>query len=183
MTMEPEALGGIVRLAEGLPAYAHLLGQRACQRAIASDRSEVNTEDVEAAIEKSVLSHTLKHDYLQAIQSPRTPNLFARVLVACALAEKNPLGQFTPAAVRTPMSKIMGKPYEIPAFARHLTAFTEADRGSVLVREGPQRRYTYRFRDPLLQPFSVMAALSDGTLSSTYSDSIFRPLEEQQPVL
>lgn len=178
MQMVPEGIGGIVRLAEGLPHYAHLLGQRAAVRAAQDDRTEVTVEDVKAAVIASSGTHTLVKEYQTAIQSPRRDNLFSRVLVACALAEKNRLGQFTAGAVRAPMSKIMGSPYEIPAFARHLGSFTEAGRGSVLVREGQERRYTYRFRNPLLQPFAVMAALSEGSLDDRYVASIFRPLDE-----
>jgi len=43
------------------------------------------------------------------------------------------------------MAAIMGKPYDIPAFARHLNEFASAVRGDVLTRSGQSRRYFYRF--------------------------------------
>lgn len=174
MTVDPAAQRAITRLAEGLPHYVHLLTLNAAQRAVQDDRDLISTEDVRAAILVAVSRHSLLKDHQTAVQSPRTNNLFSRVLLACALAEKNKLGQFTAAAVRDPMSRIMGAKYDIPAFSPHLKAFTEIDRGCVLVREGLERRYTYRFRNPLLQPFAVLTALSDGTLPDEYEAELFR---------
>ncbi|MGD0220361.1 MAG: hypothetical protein ABSC73_07885, partial [Acidimicrobiales bacterium] len=95
------------------------------------------------------------------------------VLAACALAETNRLGYFTPGAVRKPMSRIMGKPYDIPAFAPHLDAFTSVDRGSPLQKEGPERRYTYRFRNPLLQQFAIITAMANGEIPEDYQAELF----------
>jgi len=59
------------------------------------------------------------------------------------------------------MSTIMGKRYEIAAFARHLADFGASDRGPILERTGVARRYRFRFRNPLLQPFVIMQGLAD----------------------
>jgi hypothetical protein len=59
------------------------------------------------------------------------------------------------------MSRIMGRRYEIAAFSRHLADFCDKDRGSVLERTGIPRRYRFRFRNPLLQPFVIMCGLAD----------------------
>lgn len=164
MTIEDSARRGAARLAEGLPHFVHILALTSAQRAVQDDRSQVTAQDVRAAVDSAIARHSLVKDYQQAIQSPRPNNLFARVLAACALADKNRLGQFTAAAVREPMSSIMGTHYDIPAFSPHLNAFLGEDRGAVLIREGVQRRYTYRFRNPLLQPFALLSAISDGLL-------------------
>lgn len=173
MEIEDHARRGIVRLAEGLPHFVHLLALTSAQRAVQDDRSRVTTQDVRAAVDVAIARHSLVRDYQQAIQSPRPNNLFARVLAACALAEKNRLGQFTAASVREPMSDIMGTRYEIPAFSPHLNAFVKQDRGAVLIREGVPRRYTFRFRNPLLQPFALLSAISDGLLSSGLEARLF----------
>ncbi len=163
----------IARLSEGLPHYVHWLAQKAAQRAVADDRTVLTVLDVEAATEESTKRHSLVKEYQTAIQSPRRNNLFSRVLASCALAEKNLLGQFTSSAVREPMSRIMGRRYEIPAFARHLAEFTEEEHGSVLKKEGSERKYTYRFRNPLMQPFAIMAALSEGVIPEEYKAELF----------
>lgn len=166
MTITPTARNRIGRLAEGLPQYVHLLALYAAQRAVLDDRSQVNVDDVRDAIEKVVKKHSLVREYQTAVQSPRRDSLFAQVLAACALAEKNRLGYFTPGAVREPMSRIMGKPYDIANFATHLSAFTNSDRGQVLQRSGVERKYVYRFRNPLLQPFALLTALSEGIITN-----------------
>lgn len=170
MTIDEEARRRIIRLAEGLPQYVHLLSLHASQRATMDDRQNVTLDDVRVAIDKIVGKHSLLQAYETAIQSPRPENLFAQVLAACALADKNALGYFSPAAVKAPMSLIMGKPYDIANFSTHLAAFITSDRGNVLQRSGTERRYIYRFRNPLLQPFALLAGLSRGWLTAEAID-------------
>jgi energy-coupling factor transporter ATP-binding protein EcfA2 len=172
MTITPDARRRVGRLAEGLPQYVHMLALYAAQRAVMDDRDQVNVDDVRDAIDKVVRKHSLLREYQTAVQSPRRDNLFAQVLAACALAEKNRLGYFTPSSVRGPMSKIMGKPYDIANFATHLSAFTGNERGGVLQRSGVERKYVYRFRNPLLQPFALLTAMSEGIISKELVDEI-----------
>jgi energy-coupling factor transporter ATP-binding protein EcfA2 len=172
MTITAAARRRIGRLAEGMPQYVHMLSLYAAQRAVMSDREEVDVDDVRDAINAVVRKHWLLREYQTAVQSPRRDNLFAQVLAACALAEKNRLGYFTPGAVKEPMSRIMGRPYDIANFANHLSAFTTAERGSVLRRAGAERRYVYRFRNPLLQPFALLTALSADIVAKELVDEI-----------
>lgn len=172
MTITATARKRIARLAEGLPHYVHLLTLHAARSAVLSNRDTVDAEDVETAVDRAVERHSLLREYQRAVDSAYPNNLFSRVLAACALADKNRLGYFTAGAVRDPMSKIMEKPYAIPAFAPHLKAFTEVERGSVLRKEGTPRHYTYRFRNPLLQPFAILAALAEGSIPDSYRDEL-----------
>lgn len=179
MDVEDAALGRIARLAEGLPTYAHALSLRAGTFAIQDDEIHVTLGHVERAAGQLVKSpHSSQSAYITATQSPRPENLFAQVLAACALAEKNDLGYFTPSSVKEPLSHIMGRTYDIPAFSRHLSEFMSESRGSVLQRKGEPRKYRYRFRDPLMQPFAIMAALSQGLIPDNYQQELFRVDEE-----
>jgi Cdc6-like AAA superfamily ATPase len=180
MTATAAARRRISLLAEGLPHYVHLLALTAARTALQDDREEVRLTDVQKAVEDVVKTHSLVREYQTAIQSPRRDTLFANVLLACALAEKNRLGYFTAGAVKEPLSRIMGRPYDIPAFARHLTAFLEPERGCVLKREGTERRYTYRFTNPLLQPFTVLSALASNELPSEYRDQLLGSDDETE---
>ncbi len=63
-----------------------------------------------------------------------------------------------------PFAAVWG-PRGIPAFSNHLSQFLEADRGSVLQREGSSRRYFYRFSDPILQPYVILNGLSEGSIT------------------
>jgi hypothetical protein len=162
MTIEKSALERIVRLSEGLPTYGHLLSLKAGERAVNDDRSTITLSDVVDSLESVINTYSGAVNYHHAVESSRPENLYAQVLAACALAEKDDLGYFTAKAVETPMSRIMGSPYQIPSFSRHLSNFKQRDRGCVLERRGQPKRYRYRFKDPLMQPFAILAAIAGG---------------------
>lgn len=167
MTVESEARTRVARLSEGLPYYTHLLSLHAAQRAVTDDRSDIQITDVLSAIRVSLqkAQHSVRSAYQIATRSPRTESLFEQVLLACALAPKDDLGYFTPSGIRHPMSRIMGKPYQISAFARHLGEFNDVGRGAVLQKVGQPRRYFYRFENPLLQPFVILNGLERNLVS------------------
>ncbi|MDB6032601.1 MAG: hypothetical protein JWM16_2939, partial [Verrucomicrobiales bacterium] len=97
-------------------------------------------------------------------------NLYSDVLLSCALASTDDLGYFSAANVRTPMSEIMKRPYEIPAFAQHLNDFCGENRGKVLQKTGYPRRYRFRFVNPLMEPFVVMKGIASGLIKPTSFD-------------
>ncbi|HEV2757633.1 MAG TPA: ATP-binding protein [Actinomycetota bacterium] len=178
ITSEPGQRERIARLSEGLPFYTHSLSLHASLRAIVNDRDAVTEEDVSQALNTTVkkAQHSIRSAYERATQSTRAA-LFEEVLLACALAPKSPLGFFTASGVRGPLSRLMGKPYDIPAFARHLTEFAELDRGPVLERRGTKRRYFYRFENPLLQPYVILKGLADGKITEPLLEDLQRLAE------
>jgi Cdc6-like AAA superfamily ATPase len=156
----------IATLSQGLPHYTHLLGLHACRQAIDNDAKIVRVGHVDGAIRKAIdgAQQTLQRAYHKATISPRSDNLYRQVLLACALAHADQLGYFAAVDVRAPMSRIMGKPYEIAAFSRHLADYCDAGRGPILEQTGVPRRYRFRFRNPLLQPFVIMEGLAQGLI-------------------
>ncbi len=166
MTIETEAKQQIAKLSQGLPHFTHLLGQYAGQHAAESGRNKVDMEDVTAAITVAVskADHTIVSAYHSATNSPRE-NLFPQVLLACALAKKDELGFFSAADVRDPMSSIMAKSYDIPAFSRHLNDFCEEKRGPVLQKMGVKKRFRYRFINPMVEPYVTMKGLAGGFIT------------------
>jgi hypothetical protein len=166
MTIEAEAKSKISALSQGLPHYTHLLALYASQRAAGSGRTHVAVEDVRAAIDTALAraQQSIISAYHKATNSPRE-NLYPQVLLSCALAQVDPLGYFAAVDVRGPLSGIMGRPYEIPAFSQHLNAFCEAARGPVLQRIGTTRRFRFRFENPLMQPFVVMDGIRKGLIT------------------
>lgn len=175
MHIENDALIRITKIAEGLPTYAHLLALKAGHRAVDADESTVALDHVDAAVKDVLDSHTSMATYSTAVQSSRPESLYAQVLVACALAPKDGLGYFTAGAVRDPLSRIMGRRYEIPAFARHLNAFMSDERGAVLQRIGVERNFRYRFRDPLLQPYALLSGIAGDLIPADYVTELFAP--------
>lgn len=173
LTIQKSAVDRIVRLSEGLPPYGHLLSLRAGERAVNDDRAHVTLRDVIESTDSVIKTHSGAAQYHHAVESSRPENLYAHVLAACALAEKDELGYFTAKAVEEPMSRIMGSKYEIPSFSRHLSSFLQEDRGCVLERRGEKKRYRYRFRDPLMQPFAILAAIANGLIPDDYQKELF----------
>jgi len=177
LEIEPEARRVIVSMAEGLPHFVHLLGLHSGQHAIAEERTTIVASDVQKAIRMATRTHSMMSAYDVATRSNQSANLYQQVLLACAFAKKDHDGTFRTADVRPPLARIMGKTVGLQTFARHLEEFCSDARGNSLQRSGEERRYRYRFKDPLLQPFVKMATLEKGVVS----EEAFRQLEQEFP--
>lgn len=169
MKISEQSRERIAWLSRGLPHYTHLLGLNASMNAVNHDRSSVDISDVRAALKPAVdkAQQSIRRAYHSATNSPRVENLFAEVLLACALAPSDDLGYFAASDVRRPLSEIMKKPYDIPAFSRHLNDFCLPVKGEVLQKVGTPRKYRFRFVNPLLQPFVVIDGLAKNLIPSS----------------
>ncbi|HBO3630043.1 TPA: AAA family ATPase [Pseudomonas aeruginosa] len=176
MTATEDALEHVVLLSQGLPHYTHLLGLNGTLNAVEEDSTEVTAQHIEKAVIKSVetTQSSIRSAYSKATSSNRAENLYGHVLLACAMTEPDELGFFAPGAVREPMSILMGKQYDIPSFARHLYDFTEEEKGPILERIGTERKYRYRFKNPLIQPYVIMKGLADGKISQEALESFLK---------
>jgi Cdc6-like AAA superfamily ATPase len=172
MEIDQLSLSRISNLSHGLPHYTHMLALHSAQAAIDRDSLQVNQADVSTAINDSITQaqQSIIHSYQVATTSARG-NLYAQVLLACALAQTDEWGYFPASSVRGPLSKIVGKSYDIPAFAQHLKDFRLAKRGPILQRTGFPRRYRYRFENPLMEPFVVMKGINRGLIKPEILDS------------
>jgi Cdc6-like AAA superfamily ATPase len=166
LRISQQQMAEIAGLSEGLPHYTHAIGLYAVQRAIEEDREALIDSDIEVAKTLSVrkAQQTIITAYNKATRSAHQDVLFDKVLLACALANKDELGMFAARHVSVPLSKIMNKNYDIPAFARHLKQFSSPERGNILDRVGEERRFFYRFNDPMMQPFVILNGLSTGLI-------------------
>ncbi len=167
LTIQTDALSRILQLSSGLPNYTHLLGLHASRAALRRGGEEIEAIDVEVAIKTALddSQQSYKDAYAKATDSPQKNHLYRQVLLACALAETNDSAFFTAAAVRDPLSKIMGKAYDIPSYARHLNEFSDEKRGNVLERQGSARNYKFRFRNPLMQPHVILHGYASGMIA------------------
>lgn len=167
MTIKPEAKAQIVSLSRGLPHYTHLLGQYAAKRAIAERALTIATAHVDLAERDCLVKthQTTLEQYHRATHSPRAGNIYKEVLLGCALAEPDALGFFPAKAVEFPLSKIMGRPYDVAKFGQHLKKLCEPERASILELTGSPRRFRYRFVEPLMQPYVLMQGRADGLIS------------------
>ena len=84
---------------------------------LADDRDKILLADVVSstdAVVNSAVSNRM--DYHKAIRSSGRRISTRTSCCICALAKKDGLGYFTAKSVVEPMSRIMGKKYDIPAF-------------------------------------------------------------------
>ncbi len=161
MTIDEDAKDRITHLSHGLPHFTHLLGLASAINAIEDSRTHVDIVDVGAATKQAVeQSHSLLNDYNRATSSPQKQNIFADVLMACALVKPDPLGYFYASDVAKPLTVLKEKSYKIPSFARHLNQFCTEKRGNVLQNTGEKRNIRYRFTNPLMQPFVLIHGLA-----------------------
>lgn len=169
MTIDNHSRERIAWLSRGLPHYTHLLGLNASINAVQHNRETIELSDVRAALKPAVdkAQQSIRRAYHSATNSPRVENLFAEVLLACALAPSDDLGYFAASDVRRPLSEIMKRPYDIPAFSRHLNDFCLPAKGEVLQKIGTPRKYRFRFVNPLLQPFVVIDGLAKNRIPTS----------------
>lgn len=163
MTIEPDVIDRISVLTQGLPHYVHLLGLNATRAALDTRSLTIDLPALESAINKSIeaAQQSIRSAWHQAIVSARKDNLFADVLLSCALAETDDMGRFAAQDVRGPMQVVTGKNYDIPAFAQHLNDFSDEKRGNILKKMGVSHRFRYRFTNPLMPPFVIMRGFAD----------------------
>ena len=157
-TIEPEARRQVISVSQGFPHFTHLLAQSAARAALDGGRRRIGAADVEAgkaqAVERS--DQSIRETYHKATTGVRKGNHWREVVAACALAESDDRGYFSARAVADQMGTLLGRTVRPQTVAYHLGKLTEPDRGPLLQRTGPRRRYRYRFTNPLMQPFILM---------------------------
>ncbi|HLX21823.1 MAG TPA: ATP-binding protein [Usitatibacter sp.] len=166
-SVKDDALWKMTFLSRGLPYYAHLLGMYAGRSAAQEERLLVSDRDVEHAVKLALtdIDQAIKERFHSAITTQRKDTLFFPVLVACALATTDELGRFQQAAVEEPLSTILGERKKATTYAFHLNAMCTPERGPVLERKGEANNPRYRFADPMMQPYTIMKALSENLIT------------------
>jgi hypothetical protein len=87
-------------------------------------------------------------------------------LLAAALAQVDDLGYFAPADLCKSLAELLER-QETPVslFGQHLKNLCQPDRGAILEQIGSERKYRYRFEEPMMQPFILMHAVRDGSIT------------------
>ena len=174
MQIEGNAKWKIINLSKGLPTFVHGLGKFSCYSAIDRHRLTVTEEDVDKAIDTILESsqQSLKQAFEVAVKSNQPTAKFRYVLTACALAKADESGFFTQTSLRGPMSSMLGRNIEIGHLRPQLHELIEEKRGNVIERFGEERGYRYRFADPAMQPYVIMAAIKAGILTESAKSAL-----------
>ncbi len=170
MSVDESVKWYIPAVSQGYPHYTHLLALYSARMALYEGRGVVERTDIEAAIDQALTmtERSIQDNYALAVYSANPAALYEKVLLACALADTDEFSYFNAQSVRKPLSQIMGRRYDVPAFARHLDAFCQEQRGPALIKEGQRRRYRYRFANPLARPFVILKGISQGFIRAEY---------------
>lgn len=164
MSIDDDAAGMIKVIPRGLPQYAHLLAQEGARQALLNERTHITREDVMSGLRVGLqkLDRSLSTAYDRATYSPKKTR-FQEVLLACSIARLGDMGDFSPSDIRLPYSRIIGEDVGIDRFNPQLTSL--AINRDILSREGEERRWRYRFRDPLMEPYVLLQGLSSGAIT------------------
>ena len=186
MKLHQDAIWKIVELSRGLPSYVHLLGLYSTQSAIDRKSMLITETDVDAAISRILLrlQESLSEKYHTATHSNRNDNLYQQVLLACALAESDDRGLFSPTGISKQLTKILGRDKEVSAsaFQQHLIKFIADERGGVLTRIGRERSYKFRFSDPAMQPYVIMKGIEGGRVGKDAVSVLSFPAQGSFPI-
>lgn len=165
--IEPLARHRVISVSQGFPHFTHLLTQSAARTALDDGRSRVRADDVVAGITQAVdrSDQSIRETYHKAATAARKTNHRREAIVACALAESDDRGYFSTRTVTEQYSDLLGRPARQQDVAYYLGNLTQVDRGPLLERTGPTRRYRYRFANPLMRPYVLMVATRDGLIS------------------
>jgi Cdc6-like AAA superfamily ATPase len=165
MEIDDDAKTRIAALSQGLPFHTHALSLYAVRAAIDDDRLRIESRDIEAAIKQAVKNakQTIISSYHHAVSSPHQ-NLYKQVLLSAALAKTDELGYFAAGDLREPLLNITGKTYGITSFMNHMNEFCSVDRGPILEKIGKRRRFRFRFKDSMMEPFVIMKGIKDGLI-------------------
>ena len=168
MTMPENEKHLIAKLAQGLPHYVHLICFHMAQFAVMDGRTDITSSDREKGIAESVkhVQHSVASVHHKATLTARRDTIYKEVLLACALSETDDKGYFSAGSVREPLTRITGRRYEIPAFARHLNEFSTDSRGQILQKIGVSRRNRYRFTSPLMRPYLILSGLTTNMIKA-----------------
>lgn len=167
MSIHQDAMAHLVALSRGLPHYAHLFGQQAAKKALEHRRLVIDIKHIEQALPVCMeqTDQSVRAQYHWATTSPRSGNIYKQVLLAAALSQVDEFGYFHPVALQNPLGSLLNRDVKVSLFGQHLKKLCQEDRGSVLEQTGSERKYIYRFVEPMMQPFILMYGLKNGLIT------------------
>lgn len=168
MTIDDEALEGIVWLCRGMPGYAHLLGMYSAKTAIEGHTLDIKAQHLINSISVCLdeVGESTRQSYAKAVHSVRV-NTLSETLLACATANSDEFGAFSAASLRASFREFVGRERDIPDYSRHLQAFCKEERGEILEKWGSPKSFKYRFIDPMMQSYIIMRGIAEGKIALT----------------
>src|SRR5918996_5516318 len=141
MTIQKAAVDSVTGLSQGLPHYTHLLTQLAGQAALSARRANVESRDMKAAVERALdrAGQSVAAAYHRAVEDEEGAR--RKVLLACALAEEDEFGFFSPSDVEGSLGRMGSERLEKDVLSGELDELASGSDEPVLQRGGVGRRY------------------------------------------
>jgi transcriptional regulator of acetoin/glycerol metabolism len=76
-------------------------------------------------------------------------------------------GFFKASDVVEPYSAIMRDQKRIAHFEKHLRRFSSAEAGDILIKRGGERQQTFRFADPMMQPYVIIRGIQSDMIDES----------------
>lgn len=183
MTFSNDAVWTIVILSRGLPFFTQTLSKHAAMNAIEDKRLNVNNYDVEAAMTRFIedIEVSFRDVYRAATRTNQKNNL-QESLLACALARCDDEGFFKATDVVEPLSAIMKDARRIAHFDKHLRRFSGSDGGNILIKRGGDRQQTFRFADPLMQPYVIIRGIQSRMIDESAKSLLLQKEQGELPI-
>jgi Cdc6-like AAA superfamily ATPase len=183
MIFSDDAVWTIVVLSRGLPFFTQTLSKHAAISAIEHRRTTISTDDVDSAMTKFIddTEVSFREAYRAATQSNQD-NFFKQSLLACALARTDDEGFFTPADVVEPYSAIMKDVKRIAHFEKHLRRFSSEEGGKILIKRGGERQQTFRFSDPMMQPYVIIRGIQTKMIDEAAKTTLLHRKQRELPI-
>jgi Cdc6-like AAA superfamily ATPase len=168
MSFTNDALWTIVILSRGLPFFTQTLSKISALHAIENRRLTIGNQDVEVAMKRFIDDTAVSfRDAYRAATRTNQQNNLQESLLACALARCDDEGFFKATDVVEPLSAIMKDKRRIAHFDKHLRRFSSEHGGNILIKRGGERQQTFRFADPMMQPYVIIRGIQSGMIDDT----------------
>jgi hypothetical protein len=155
----------IARLSQGFPYYTHLLAGSVGELAITRGDLDVDGNTVLEALFLALDNATqaVVKSYTDATSAARSDAGYADTLLACAMTAGDGLGFFAAPDIAGPLSYLKGKQVSSGNYLHHLKKFCGPP-GWALESRGENRSMRFRFYNPMMKPYVLMAGVRDGRL-------------------
>lgn len=155
MVIQDDVIKKIITFSSGFPHYTHLISKYVAKSALERNSIEVNLNDLDNAIEKSIenTNEQLRSAYRKAIISTSSTSQWKDVLFACALAESDEFNCFSTTDILLKFNKITGKGSKRENITYNLGKFCKDERGEVIEKIGEGRNFKYRFTNPMMKAY------------------------------
>lgn len=182
MKFSADATWTIVSLSRGLPYFTQTLSKHAALHAITDRRTKISNDDVEASMAKFIedAEKGFQESYRTATRSNQE-NFFEQSLLACALAKTDDEGFFTANDVVEPYSAILKEKKRIAHFDKHLRRFSSDEGGNILIKRGGDRQQTFRFSDPMMQPYVIIRGIQSKMIDDAAKGILLQKEQRELP--